>query len=167
MNVFVTADTHFLHDNIIAYCHRPFTPENMTAELVSRWNAVVGETDLVIHLGDFGFVRGGSEKLVEISASLNGRKVLIRGNHDSKSKTWYLEHGFEFVCDSFVLGDVLFTHWPAEIDLMKQYRLNVHGHTHDKSTDYLKPKKKYVCVSVEKTEYAPVLLEDVLTGKFA
>lgn len=49
MKIFVTADTHFLHGNIIAYCGRPFTSETMTDELVDRWNAVVGKDDLVIH----------------------------------------------------------------------------------------------------------------------
>ena len=52
--VFVTADHHWGHANILGYCDRPFdNVEEMDAEMVRRWNEVVGSDDEVFHLGDF------------------------------------------------------------------------------------------------------------------
>lgn len=54
MTIFFTADHHFGHENIIKFCDRPFSSvEEMDAELIDRWNNVVGESDTVFHLGDF------------------------------------------------------------------------------------------------------------------
>ena len=80
MTLFITSDTHFLHKNIIRFCDRPFDDvEEMTEELIKRWNEVVGTADTVLHLGDFGFQYN---KLKPIVDRLNGSKILVRGNHD-------------------------------------------------------------------------------------
>ena len=80
--VWFTADTHFGHANVIRYCQRPFgSVEEMDAELVARWNAVVRPDDDVWHLGDFCLGRRGvASSYLE---RLAGRKHLIWGNHDS------------------------------------------------------------------------------------
>ena len=44
-----------------------------------KWNKKVGTNDLVYHLGDVVMNR----KHIAIIASLNGRKRLILGNHDT------------------------------------------------------------------------------------
>ena len=78
---FFTSDYHIGHNNIIAYCGRPFqdTPE-MTREIIARHNAVVGPDDIVYNIGDFAL----NEKLVqEVLGQLNGTQHLIAGNHDS------------------------------------------------------------------------------------
>ncbi len=78
---FFTADTHFGHNRIIEHSKRPFVDANeMNRELIARWNARVGPEDTVYHLGDFAM---GKERVVhEALTALNGRKVLIAGNHD-------------------------------------------------------------------------------------
>jgi calcineurin-like phosphoesterase family protein len=53
----------------------------MNEVLIQNWNAVVSPGDLVYHLGDFGF-----GDVVPILRALNGRKVLILGNHDKSSR---------------------------------------------------------------------------------
>ena len=46
MTTWLTADTHFGHQNIIRYCQRPFDRvEEMDRVLVQRWNARVGVDD--------------------------------------------------------------------------------------------------------------------------
>ena len=58
-HVWVTADHHFAHENIIGFCNRPF--ENvleMDQVLIDNWNKVVRPQDLVIHLGDFTLGEG-------------------------------------------------------------------------------------------------------------
>jgi calcineurin-like phosphoesterase family protein len=83
MTVYLTADTHFNHTNIIKYCHRPFkTIEEMNDTLVINWNRVVKINDMVIFLGDLGFKDNGN---IWVS-KLNGNKLLIRGNHDKSGK---------------------------------------------------------------------------------
>tara|TARA_Y100000310_G_C20698531_1_gene827510 strand:+ start:6571 stop:6885 length:315 start_codon:yes stop_codon:yes gene_type:complete len=54
--VYMTADSHFSHENIIKYCDRPFdSVEEMDRTLIDNWNAVVPEDGVVIHAGDFAF----------------------------------------------------------------------------------------------------------------
>lgn len=80
MNYF-TADTHFNHENIIKYCKRPFdSVEDMNRTIINNWNSIVYSTDIVYHLGDFGF---GNVK--DIFNKLRGVKVLIPGSHDGES----------------------------------------------------------------------------------
>ncbi len=74
------ADTHFNHENIIKYCNRPFkNSKEMNEYIISKWNSVVTKDDIVYHLGDVGF--GSTEELKKLVSSLNGTKILIRGNH--------------------------------------------------------------------------------------
>ena len=88
-NIFFTSDTHFWHENIIKFCNRPFSSiEEMNDTIIENWNKVVGENDIVFHLGDFCFC--GSDKFKEIIEKLNGRIYLILGNHDWKTiKNWH------------------------------------------------------------------------------
>lgn len=83
---FYIADCHFGHASIIRSCNRPFASvEEMDAEIVRRWNAVVRPGDLVYHLGDWGWPTGGdAERFRALFHSLHGRKVLVLGNHDTR-----------------------------------------------------------------------------------
>jgi calcineurin-like phosphoesterase family protein len=79
--VFFTSDTHFNHTSILRHCSRPFTSvEEMNETLIGNWNRVVGKNDLVFHLGDFVF--GNAAAWNQVLDRLNGRIVLIVGNHD-------------------------------------------------------------------------------------
>lgn len=78
--VWYTADLHFGHRNIITYCNRPWpTPETMDAGLVERWNDTVQPSDTVWVLGDVAL----SPKAIGPVSLLNGRKILVAGNHDA------------------------------------------------------------------------------------
>ena len=85
MKTFVCADTHFGHGNIMKFC--PNTrqyrdADHMNAMLVQEWNGTVGVDDLTYILGDFAFLQ--ASKASAIARMLNGRKILIQGNHDHK-----------------------------------------------------------------------------------
>jgi calcineurin-like phosphoesterase family protein len=93
IETFFTADTHFGHKNVIPYCKRPYeNVEEMNEDLIKRWNEVVKPHDVVWHLGDFAFQN--KEKTQETIARLNGHKVLLKGNHDGRTVTFYLDAGF-------------------------------------------------------------------------
>ena len=92
--VYITSDTHFAHKNILEYENRPFKDlSDMREQLILNWNSVVSEDDIVIHLGDFGMCN--KETATEILTRLNGKKILIKGNHDNHSDQWFLDAGFD------------------------------------------------------------------------
>jgi len=166
--VFVIGDTHFLHNNIIKYQDRP---EDFNTLIIANWNKVVKPDDMVIHLGDLAAgIKGRYDLLKKIVSNLNGKRILIRGNHDHLTNEEYInEYGFEAVYDYFILDDILFTHYPlrineyskkAEIENVKNlhsiYEKNnlkkvIHGHTHRKDVDLI---NHFNC-SVEKINYTP------------
>jgi calcineurin-like phosphoesterase family protein len=84
--VFITADHHFGHENIIKFCDRPFkTVKEMDKALVENWNKVVSKDDIVYHLGDFTL--GGFEIAKGYFEQLNG-KIQVLGNHWHHDKRW-------------------------------------------------------------------------------
>lgn len=81
--IFFTSDQHFDHTNIIRFCNRPFkSVEEMNETLIDNWNKKVPEDGIVFILGDFCF--GGFPVWESILNRLNGKKYLIKGNHDMK-----------------------------------------------------------------------------------
>lgn len=102
---YFTSDPHYQHKNVIKYCGRPFTnhvdklteltggfaPQfelglaieqdvlEMNEALIANWNSVVTPKDEVIVVGDFSL----SFRPVELyTHRLNGKKILVAGNHD-------------------------------------------------------------------------------------
>ena len=83
--LFFTSDTHFGHKNIIEYCARPYkSVEGMREQFLYLWNKKVPVDGVVFHCGDFAFAE--KDEVADILNRLNGRIVLIQGNHDSESK---------------------------------------------------------------------------------
>jgi calcineurin-like phosphoesterase family protein len=97
MNVWFTADTHFGHKNVIGYCKRPYeNVEEMNEDMIRMWNETVAPEDYIYHIGDFAFMN--KAKLKEIVPRLNGRIVLIKGNHDrNRKREYFLECGMHEV----------------------------------------------------------------------
>ena len=80
---FFTSDTHFNHESILKYTKRPWaTVPEMNEGLIELWNQTVGPEDIVYHLGDFAM--GQRVLIPEVLARLNGRIILVQGNHDYK-----------------------------------------------------------------------------------
>jgi calcineurin-like phosphoesterase family protein len=94
---YYTADEHYFHDNIRRYAKRPFANVmQMNKALIDNNNSVVKNSDTVYHIGDFCF--GSLERVELILKQLNGRHMLILGNHDAEH-TWsdYIRAGFDSV----------------------------------------------------------------------
>lgn len=78
---FYISDTHWGHNNVLAFDQRPFkTVDEMDAELIRRWNSVVNAGDIVYILGDMFWISPSKAK--PIMEQLNGQKFLVKGNHD-------------------------------------------------------------------------------------
>ena len=167
MRVFIISDTHFGHEAIIRYCNRPFTSvEEMDQTMIKRWNETVSNNDIVIHLGDFALC--GKDKTREIIQKLNGKKILIMGNHDNYSEQFYSDAGFHTVSRFPIIYDnfYMLSHAPLQLtETIGDNFIQVFGHMHDKGDECEIPGKSF-CVSVEKTHYKPIELssvKDILT----
>ena len=80
-NVFFISDLHVGHANVIRFDSRPFKDtDEMHAEMIRRWNSVVGDEDIVYFLGDFSFA--GSSLTKWFAHSIRGKIYAIAGNHD-------------------------------------------------------------------------------------
>lgn len=170
-NTWVTSDTHFGHEKITTVFKRddgtpvrPFSSvEEMDEELVRRWNERVRPNDKVYHLGDVAIKKRNLETL----RRLNGKKKLVMANHDIFHVDVYRQYFYD-VCSIRKLDGFALTHIPIHPDSLGRYGVNVHGHLHEKEVMRLSQHGKtleidprYLCVSVEHTDYAPIDLEEV------
>lgn len=89
--LFFTSDTHYAHSNICSATTKWEGSSNLTRQfnsldhmndtLVNNINCMVGEDDILIHLGDFSF--GGFEKIQEFRDRIVCKNIhLVLGNHD-------------------------------------------------------------------------------------
>jgi len=174
---FITTDTHFGHELMVDVCGRPVDFDRRIEERLLH----LTNNDLLIHLGDISLSREKNQDVHRrYIEPLPCHKVLVRGNHDRETNSWYLEHGWDFVCDNFVdriMGDlVLFSHvlmeMPSGIDV------NIYGHFHNNPFKVIREYDRlllerltehHICLSLEDMNYQPLLLDDVLksyyTGK--
>ena len=81
--IWFTADTHFFHANILGFCHRPWdTVEEMDTALITNWNELVDDDDIIYHLGDF--VMGDARLARKYFSQLKGNIRVVPGSHDKK-----------------------------------------------------------------------------------
>jgi len=186
MKIWIITDTHFNHEKIKQYCGRPDNFE----ELLFKNMMKIDRNDVLIHLGDI-CIGKDAEMHEKYIRPLPFKKWLAKGNHDGKSDQWYLEHGWDFVASKFqgkYFGKtVVFSHQPQHyeeiVDLQfgaGSFDINIHGHFHNTLHRLLEGKfivegekerneidlknltSRHKLLSVEETNYKPVLLEEFL-----
>lgn len=171
------SDPHFGHAAVIGYSQRPFlNAGQMNDDLMRRYNACVGKKDIVLWLGDCFFT--STDIARNIMAQLNGRKLLVRGNHD-RSASAMARLGFDIVTDHLTMciagKKVIASHYPyvgsvspedaapnaAETFTNRPVRnkdqVLLHGHTHSKQRYH----QGMVHVGVDAWDYAPVPMAEV------
>lgn len=161
--IYLIADTHFYHKNIIKYCNRPFSSvEEMNQVMINNWNAIVTNDDIVIHLGDFCFpkyIEGLTYKerylltVDELLVKLNGRKYILRGNHDPSYELLDECYWSGILTSPYYFKKFVLTHKPIETD-----RINIHGHVHEKYPLYYDNKFN---VSVDAINFRPISLKEI------
>lgn len=178
--VFLYSDPHFSHLGVCKFMGpdgftklRPWdNPEEMDDELVRRFNERVGVKDKVYFLGDVAINRRGLKVLERLNCK---DLVLIRGNHDIFRDDEYRRY-FRELRAYHVLNGMILSHIPLHSDSLGRFGVNIHGHLHAHRvkravgfdaesgtiiySDEIDP--RYHCVCVEHTDFAPVLLEDVV-----
>lgn len=123
-----TSDPHFGHDNVIDFCNRPYGDmDEMLDKIRDKWNKRVKPEDQVIFVGDvfFHFKKHEAKAYLD---SLNGKKILVRGNHDQKPRQMN-GMGFDFVCEEMVLWianeRVTVSHYPFRAPRWKHEYYNL------------------------------------------
>ena len=159
--IFFCSDLHLDHVRIIKYCNRPFRDvRQMNRVLVSNWNRAVGKNDIVYFLGDL--VVNRKELTSYWLNKLNGRIILIRGNHDKeKSRRW--RHHLVANIDG---TNFFLTHDPKDIP-PEWTGWAVCGHHHNNDLinyPLINEKTKRINVSIELTNYRPVNVQKILIG---
>lgn len=162
-DVYVIADLHFGDPDIIKFENRPFgSVDEMDEELIEKWNCVVDRDDTVFILGDFS-LHVDYGKTQDIVNQLNGKKILIKGNHDiSDDDTAYFNMGFDAVYSYPIIYDNFFilSHEPMYINESMPYA-NIFGHVHSNPI-YKTYTKRSACVSAERIGYRPIKLSEVI-----
>lgn len=142
---FLTADSHFNHSAMIekeVARHRFESVEEMNEVLIKRWNEDVFRRDVVIHLGDLGFVNAyrTESEMTKILSRLKGQKKLIPGNHDSKEVLRSaVAAGFELLNPLEVIKvnrkELYLCHYPIEVGGSSR-RFSLHGHIHSQDSTH-------------------------------
>jgi calcineurin-like phosphoesterase family protein len=111
---------------------------------------------MVYNLGDLS-LRGPKHKewYQELLPRLNGRHVLILGNHDYMKPFRYVECGIESVHTSLIIGNILLAHDPAISVAMPKDMMMFCGHVHGTFTKLVKP-KKILNVGCDLWDYKPL-----------
>lgn len=92
MKRYFTSDLHFFHKNICKFTDRKLVTSQEDHEqwLVNIWNSRIENEDLVYILGDISF--GKYQQTADFVESLNGQKIVIKGNHDNEQHLNRLKH---------------------------------------------------------------------------
>lgn len=162
METFLISDTHFGHRNILSFKREDGTPlrdfssvEEMDEHMVTCWNSVVKKNDKVYHVGDVAFSK--AKPFLELIPRLNGRKILIKGNHDNWFSLGTYHSVFADVRAYHVLDKILLAHIPIHPLSLSRWKGQVHGHTHYRVLE----DPLYFNVSVENINYTPVSFDRV------
>ena len=180
--IWTSSDHHFRHRNILTFT-TGYDGDKDSGELirgkifkdidehdnkiVEFHNELVRPEDHVYLLGDVAINKGG----LEFVKRLNGHKRLVRGNHDIFEDRLYYEAGIEkiFGVRVWPKHNIIMSHIPLHPDsISSRGWTNVHGHLHQNRVmlsgfeyngDLLDaPDIRYRCVSLEHTNYRPILL---------
>lgn len=143
---FYIADWHYGHANVIAYDNRKFkNVDEMNAILIERWNSAVTKDDTVYVLGDMFWCK--DDKAIEVLERLNGHKILIRGNHDSKAGK-FIEK-FDMVVGYMEIKDegehVVLCHYPIPcFNGHSKGWYHLYGHVHNSFEANMMEHQKYL-----------------------
>lgn len=186
-----TSDTHYDHINICAATTkwkdaesvtRKFgSLEQMNNELVRGINNLVGQDDILVHLGDWSF--NGFDNIRKFRERIICKNVhLVLGNHDHhiarnvddvqsifSSVNQYLELEVKRELDSAqaILGHLsrakfVLMHFPiASWNKMKDGVIHLHGHVH-LPKNLRVSNGKAIDVGVDGNDFKPISMEEVL-----
>ena len=168
-NAFLIADPHFSHEGVCKFLRDDGTklrPWDNAAEMdeimIENWNKAVRPVDKVYGCGD---VVMKAKKQIPILNRLNGKKVLIKGNHDIGELKVYLPYFYD-IRAFHILDNFCITHIPIHPDCLGRFKGNIHGHIHQRTimmehAGFRVPDPRYFCISAEQIDYTPIEWNDL------
>lgn len=185
-NLWFTSDTHYNHANICSATTKWIDPvtcrefkslEHMNATLAGNINELVGQDDILFHLGDWSF--GGFEQIEGFRKQIVCNNVhIITGNHDHhiernrdncqslfSSVNKYVELNVKWNVGT-TLGvsqaNFVLMHFPiASWNNMATGTIHLHGHVHFEPSKRL-GKGKMMDVGCDGNDLKPISLREVL-----
>lgn len=158
--------------------HRGFQDEFYHDEhLIDSWNSVVGKKDLTFILGDITMENSFYYYQLD---RLNGRKIVVLGNHDLHKHTRELLNYVESVAGMVDYKGFCLTHAPIHPNELPRYRGNIHAHIHenvlievmaesswkDPGSVLVPTLHKYRCVDAHLINYKPKTIEELWKEKY-
>jgi calcineurin-like phosphoesterase family protein len=181
-NVFITSDTHYGHSNICRGTTnwrlpdgsipvdqtRDFeTIEKMNDTIVNNINSMVGQDDVLIHLGDWSF--GGFNNIKKFRERIICKEIhIILGNHDhhilnnkENVRDLFTSVGeyntLKYLDSTFVLFHYPITSW----DGLNKGDIHLHGHVH-LSNDKKFGRGKKMDVGVDGNDLKPYSIKGII-----
>lgn len=154
--------------------HRGFQDEFYhTEKIVDTWNSIVNKKDLTFILGD---VTMETDKWYYELDRLQGRKIVVLGNHDMPIHIRQLLKHVENVAGMIDYKGFCLTHSPIHPLEINRYRGNIHAHIHEEPlyeilgpTKYRDPGSemmptlhKYYNVDAKMIEFKPKTIEELI-----
>lgn len=158
---YIIGDTHFNEGKVFNICsswHEKFkTCEHKDDFIINRWNEYIRKDDIVIIAGDFGDP--------SYAAHLNGKKILVMGNHDwewwdkvGKQEYEHFEHVSPYPI--MVEGFYMVSHEPQYVSPNGAIA-NIFAHVHD-NPNYKNVSSRGFCVSAERIAWMPILFDAII-----
>jgi len=167
----VYSDPHFYHHGICRFTNydgskvRPWDDaDQMTEDMIEFYNELVADQDRVYILGDVAFKNSDMQRTIP---RMKGRKVLVPGNHEPTKMRQYFSL-FDDVRGYVVKKGFIMSHIPIHVQSLSRWALNIHGHLHNNTVqtgvhpDLSYDDKRYYCACVERTNFRPKLLDEIL-----
>jgi len=171
--IYFISDTHFNHKGTLKWAdgkNRNFPDiQTMNQTIINNWNSIVKIEDTVYFLGDFAF-KTSKTYAETIFWELNGKKHLIKGNHDYNIASKFINcwesisdiKQVDFINDKGCIQEIILCHYPMLSWRHKnQGAWHLHGHTHG-SLQELNKNTNRMDVSVEAINYTPISIEEVI-----
>ena len=157
----IWSDPHLGHPGILRHGKRPWWfVTNMTRALLETWEKANGPGTTLICCGDIcGPIRLENE-VAERVRSIEGRKVLVAGNHDLGPFGAEAREAVDEVWGAMAIDTdppLLLTHAP--LDKVPRDHVNVHGHLHDQ---WYLPVTRHINATVEQLDYRPATLDELV-----
>ena len=141
--------------------------------LIQEWNKIVTKKDLTYILGD---ITMETHRHYHKLNQLNGRKIVVLGNHDDPRDVRMLLQYVESVAGMIDYKGCVLTHCPIHPAEISFCRLNIHAHIHEnklEEVEYMsrygdpgekveKTLHKYRCVDTKLIDFKPKTLEELL-----
>lgn len=158
---YIISDTHFGHENLIDYCDRPFANAGeMNDAMFDKWQATVGRSDTVIHLGDVTHHPEPRPADAWLN-NLSGQVMLVRGNHDGD----VTDNGPSHIVESATIRHGKYGFYLEHAPVNGVPGWQIHGHHHNNDPieyPFINPEYQNVNVSVELIDYQPLEMEELV-----